>query len=162
MCMKTLLKRDWTPDILCQVPASFITLVLLPALLSPVHHRTTAAAGLTATGGVVDATSQQQQQVAAMTTAHPVGPGNSDVAGFDVVREAAGLVSRYVAAAGGAAADAVLSGGLRLLSTPGTDLPRSGLLAVLRVLAAAATTAMDEGVLFKGVAEGQTGKQGWH
>jgi hypothetical protein len=36
--MRTLLKRDWRPEFARQVPASFLSGCLLPALNSPVHH----------------------------------------------------------------------------------------------------------------------------
>jgi hypothetical protein len=43
--MRTLLKRDWRPAFVSQVPGSFLSACLLPALNSAIHHRPGGAAG---------------------------------------------------------------------------------------------------------------------
>lgn len=166
MALKTLLKRSWSPAVLCQVPPGFITAVLLPALLSPVHHKVPAAAGLTATGGVATAGhlstttpppqppaaaaaggTSSQHQAPAVTSAHPVAhcSSGSSSAGFSVMKQGTDLLARYAAAVPPAVARDVLSGGLSMLASPGVDMPRSGLLVVLRALAAAAAASRQLG-----------------
>ncbi|WIA08744.1 hypothetical protein OEZ85_008167 [Tetradesmus obliquus] len=41
MALKTLLKRHWPPAVLAQLPLAFFTGTLLPALMSPIHHKWT-------------------------------------------------------------------------------------------------------------------------
>lgn len=159
MALKTLLKRHWPPAVLAQLPLAFFTGTLLPALMSPIHHKVPSAAGLSATGSAVGGADAQQQQQPAIATA--TGQGASAAAGSSshIISQAAELLARYGAAAGPAAARALLLSGLLVAAKPGQDLPRSGLLAVLRALAAAADAAgcsllndmdeLDAGMLFR-------------
>lgn len=126
MAMKTLLKRDWSPHMLQQVPVSFITQVLLPALLSSLHHNSTQTAGTLSPSGAV----LEQQQ---------------GCDSFDVTQQAGELLSSWVACAEPAAARQMLSDGVQAAAATGQDLSRSGLKAVLKVLAAAAGQARGGG-----------------
>jgi hypothetical protein len=138
MALKTLLKRSWTPHMLQQVPPSFVTQVLLPALLSPIHHKPPCL--ITAAGVVLHPSLQAQQDAAGGddTPASSSSSGSGSSSSFDVTAHAGQLLGAYVACAGRAAARQVFEGGLQVAVAEGADLPRSGLLALLRVLAAAA------------------------
>lgn len=126
MAMKTLLKRDWSGQMLQQVPASFITQVLLPALLSPLHHNTQPMSNLARSGAVVDPHKQPQSSSSSSSDA------------FDVTQQAAQLLRSYVLWGGPAAAREVFSGGLQVANLLKQDASRAGLQSVLQVLAAAA------------------------
>lgn len=119
MAMKTLLKRDWTALALQQVPVSFLTQVLIPALLSPVHYNT--------------------QQMGKVTNSGAVIEHSTDT--FDVTKQASQLLSSYVQCASPAAARELFTGSLQAVAAMGRDLSRSGLQSVLQVLAAAAAAA---------------------
>jgi hypothetical protein len=121
MAVKTLLKRDWSPNMLQQVPVEFFTQVLLPALLSPLHYNTQLAVNPTTTGAVLD------------PHKHQTGSTSS----FDVAHQACQLVSSYVLCAGPAAARELFTGGLQAAAAPSLEVSRSGMQAVLRALAAA-------------------------
>lgn len=157
MALKTLLKRNWTPKLLQKLPVLFLTDTLLPALMSPVHHRVAAAGGLSATGGAVAGTEPQQPQ--AVVTAAGTAAAGDTAGGFNVISQAGVLLSAYVAAAGPAAARALLAGGIRVAAKPGQDLPRSGLLAVLRALAAAAGTAAAGGSMLRDMTNDDAGEK---
>lgn len=126
MALKTLLKRDWSQQMLQQVPASFITQVLLPALLSPMHHNTQPMSNLARSGAVVDPHKQPQSS----------SSSSDDV--FDITQQAAQLLRSYVLCAGPAAAREVFSGGLQVANLLKQDASRAGLQSVLQVLATAA------------------------
>lgn len=137
MAMKTLLKRDWSPSMLQQVSVAFFTQVLLPALLSPLHYNTQLAVNPTTTGAVLDPHKQQ------------TGRGSS----FDVAQQACQLVASYVVCAGPAAARELFTGGLQAAAAPSLEVSRSGMQAVLRVLAAAGQQCQQQG---QGVLHGLT------
>lgn len=124
MAMRTLLKRDWSAQVLQQVPASFITQVLLPALLSPVHYNTQPIGQLSSSGAVLDQHKQQQQD-----------SGSSDA--FNITQHAAQLLSSYVLHAEPEAAREVFDKGLEVANRLRQDASRAGLQSVLHVLAAA-------------------------
>jgi hypothetical protein len=158
MALKTLLKRNWPPAVLAQLPLSFFTRTLLPALMSPIHHKVPSAAGLSATGSAVAAADTQQQQQP-ITTATGQAAAATDSAGssFNVISQAAELLRKYVAAAGPAAARALLLNGLLVAAKPGQDLPRSGLLAVMKALAAAADAATAGGSMLRDMSDSDAG-----
>jgi hypothetical protein len=156
MALKTLLKRHWPPAVLAQLPLSFFTGTLLPALMSPIHHKVPSAAGLSATGSAVAGADTQQQQQPAIATATGQA-GNAAGSSFNVISQAAELLREYVAAAGPAAARALLLSGLLVAAKPGQDLPRSGLLAVMKALAAAADAAAAGGSLLADMSESDAG-----
>jgi hypothetical protein len=139
--MKTLLKRDWSAQVLQQVPASFFTRVLLPALLSPLHYNTQLTGTLANSGAVLDKLKQQPSS-------------SSDE--FDVAQHAAHLLSSYVQCAGTAAAREVFAGGMQVVLTRRQDLSRAGLQALLLVLAAAAGQ-LQEGQLLQDLTQAQAG-----
>jgi hypothetical protein len=157
MALKTLLKRHWPPPVVAQLPLSFFTRTLLPALMSPIHHKVPSAAGLSATGSAVAAAETQQQQP--ITTATGQAAAAADTAGssFNAISQAAELLRKYVAAAGPAAARALLLNGLLVASKPGQDLPRSGLLAVMKTLAAAADAAAAGGSMLRDMSGSDAG-----
>jgi len=164
MALRTLLKRRWTPTVIQQIPATFLSGVLLPALLSPVHHKT-ATSGLGQAGMVVaadDGGELPRQHTAGINCAHPVGEDAAAAAGagFNAVSQASQLLAAYVRWCGGPAARQLLSAGLQLVSSPGQDLPRSGLLACLKVLAAASQAAIACGCLFADLDVQQAGEPG--
>lgn len=130
LALKTLLKRDWSTQMLQQVPGSFLTQVLLPALLSPVHHNTQLAANLATSGAVLEPHKQQQQD-------------------FDVTTQAGVLFASYAASADRVAVRALFSASLGVVVAAGKDLSRAGLQSGLQVLAAAAREAQqqDHGLL---------------
>jgi len=130
--MKTLLKRDWSSDMLCQVPVTFMTQVLLPALLSPVHHNTTLAASLAASGAVLEPHKQQE--------------GTSSSSGsFSVTAQAGQLLCSWAACAEPAAVRQLFMEGLELVASPTQEVSKSGLHALLQVLAAAAEQLVRKG-----------------
>ncbi|KAF8072749.1 TARBP1 [Scenedesmus sp. PABB004] len=133
MALKTLLKRRWTARVLSSVPVAFITGSLLPALMSPVHHRVASAGGLTATGGAVAAGGDADADADA-----DADGGDAGGRAFALVPQAAALLGAFARAAGPAAAREVIAGGLALAAAPGQELPRAGCLALLRALAGAA------------------------
>jgi hypothetical protein len=157
MALKTLLKRHWPPAVLSQLPLSFFTGTLLPALLSPIHHKVPSAAGLSATGTAVPGADTQQQQAIATATGQAASTAGSAGRSFNVISQAVELLRRYVAAAGPAAARALLLQGLLVAGKPGQDLPRSGLLAVMKALAAAADAAAAGGSLVADMSESDAG-----
>eukprot|EP00775_Hariotina_reticulata_P006297 gene6297-6532_t len=162
MALRTLLKRRWTPAVIQQIPASFISGVLLPALLSPVHHKT-ATNGLGQAGMVAAADDGKQllgQRTPGLSCAHPVGEGDAAAADFNAVSQASLLLGAYMRSCGGPAARQVLSAGLQLVSSSGQDLPRSGLLACLKVLAAAARAATAAKCMFADLDVQQAGAPG--
>ena len=140
MAMKTLLKRDWTALALQQVPVTFLTQVLVPALLSPVHYNT--------------------QQMGKVTNSGAVIEHSTDT--FDVTKQASHLLSSYVLCASPAAARELFTGSLQAVAAMGRDLSRSGLQSVLQVLAAAAAAAgqlQDQQRQQQGIHQGLTGEQ---
>jgi hypothetical protein len=158
MALKTLLKRNWPPAVLAQLPLSFFTSTLLPALMSPIHHKVPSAAGLSATGSAVAAADTQQQPI---TTATGQAAAESAVSSFNVISQAAELLRKYVAAAGPGAARALLLNGLLVAGKPGQDLPRSGLLAVMKALAAAADAAAAGGSMLRDISDSDAGTWLW-
>jgi hypothetical protein len=123
MSMKTLLKRDWSAQMLQQVPVSFFTQVLIPALLSPVHYNTQPMGKVSPSGAVIERSSDA----------------------FDVTKQAAELLSSYMLCACPAAARELFTGSLQAAAAIGQDLSRSGLQSVLQVLAAAARQMQGQG-----------------
>jgi hypothetical protein len=149
--MKTLLKREWSQQMLQQVPASFITQVLLPALLSPLHHNTQPMSNLARSGAVVDPHKQQ----------HNNSSIDSDSDAFDVTQQTAQLLRSYVVCAGPAAAREVFSGGLQVANLLKQDASRAGLQSVLQVLAVAAEQLQTAGPgLLDGLTAADAGKCG--
>jgi hypothetical protein len=139
MSMKTLLKRDWSAQMLQQVPVSFFTQVLIPALLSPVHYNTQPMGKVSPSGAVIER--------------------NTDA--FDVTNQAAEFLSSYVLCAGPSAARELFTGSLQAAAAMGQDLSRSGLQSVLQVLAAAAAAGQVQGQgagLLQDLTQEQAGK----
>jgi hypothetical protein len=155
MALKTLLKRNWPPAALAQLPLTFFTRTLLPALMSPIHHKVPSAAGLTATGSAVAGADTQQQPI---TTATGQAAADSAGSSFNVISQAAELLCKYVTAAGPAAARALLLSGLLVAGKSGQDLPRSGLLAVMKALAAAADAATADGSMLRDMSDNDAGR----
>lgn len=142
MAMRTLLKRDWSAQVLQQVPAGFFCQVLLPALLSPLHYSTQLSSTLANSGAVLDKLKQQ--------------PSSSSSDDFDIAQHAAQLLRSFVQCAGSAAAREVLTGGMQVVLTLRQDLSRAGLQALLQVLATAAGQ-LQEGQLLQDLTQAEAG-----
>jgi hypothetical protein len=136
MALRSLLKRHWPPELLATVPAEFWTATLFPALLVPMHHRPSAAQRMPSEqdGG-------STMTAAALTSATVAGSLPGPRLDLDVVAETSLILADWVAAAGPAPARDMLHDALALLAGSGRqELPRTGALALLQCLAAAAAT----------------------
>jgi len=77
---------------------------------------------------------------------------------FDVIGQACQLLQSYVLVCGAPALRQLLSAGLALVASPAQDLSRAGLIACLKMLAAASQTATATGLVFQGTSPQEAGK----
>lgn len=142
MALRTFLKRRWSCAALQQLPPAFLTAVLLPAVASPIHHRSTFQSNFdrsNAPSGVDTRARKQQPGAAGDIDLEDTSEADA-AAGFTITGAATQLLSRWLSAAAPQQQREVVEGALGLLAG-GDTLSRPGLLCLLRVLAGAAPAA---------------------